>query len=60
MLKICSLFYNYTLKFPGLSVRSISLATVFRGNAVALARGGVLRCDYDYERSGTNDDADGC
>src|SRR5882762_2998957 len=30
------------------------------GDAVALARGGILRCEQDYERSGANDDADGC
>src|SRR6267143_7085822 len=30
------------------------------GDAVALARGGILRCEQTYERSGTNDDADGC
>src|SRR5258707_1456164 len=28
--------------------------------AVALTRGDILRCGYDDERSGTNDDADGC
>src|SRR6266705_4854092 len=27
---------------------------------VAPVRGGILRCGYDDERSGTNDDADGC